>query len=141
MIPIAALPTLNAILNATSALCLVAGVIAVRRAQVSRHIACMIAATAASALFLVSYLTYHAHVGSVRFAGQGALRAAYLAILISHAVLAVVVVPLVLRMIQLAVARRLPEHRRLARVTVPVWLYVSVTGVVVYWMLYRLPLG
>ncbi len=132
------LPTLNAILNATSAAFVIAGVVAVRRSKLGPHIACMMAATVASAAFLVSYLIYHAQVGSVHFTGQGWLRPAYFALLISHAVLAVVIVPLVLRTLYLAGARRVPEHRRLARITVPLWLYVSVTGVVVYGMLYHL---
>jgi uncharacterized membrane protein YozB (DUF420 family) len=134
---LSALPTLNAVLNATSAVLIVGGVVSIARARVGWHIACMMAATLTSAAFLVSYLIYHAQVGSVPFQGQGWVRPVYFAILISHAVLAVVVVPLVLRTIQLAAARRLDAHGRLARVTVPVWLYVSVTGVVVYWMLYR----
>jgi len=98
----------------------------------------MQAAVACSALFLTSYVVYHAQVGSVRFQGQGPIRTAYFAILISHTILAVAVVPLVLITLRHALAGRFDAHRRIARVTLPVWGYVSVTGVVVYWMLYRL---
>jgi len=131
------LPSVNASLNATSAVLLIAGWICVKRAKVNAHIACMISATIVSALFLVSYLIYHAHVGSVPYQGQGWTRPVYFTILISHAILAVVIVPLVLRTIVLAATRRIAAHQRLARVTAPLWLYVSVTGVVVYLMLYR----
>lgn len=98
----------------------------------------MLAAFACSTLFLVSYLTYHAQVGSVRFTGQGAVRTLYFAILISHTALAVLIVPLVLVTLSHALGARFDRHRRIARVTLPLWAYVSVTGVVVYWMLYRL---
>jgi uncharacterized membrane protein YozB (DUF420 family) len=100
----------------------------------------MLAAFASSTLFLVSYLVYHFQVGSVRFRGEGTLRTVYLAILASHTVLAVVVVPLVLTTLARAWKGRFEVHRRIARVTLPIWAYVSVTGVVVYWMLYRLDL-
>ncbi len=98
----------------------------------------MIAALATSALFLVSYLTYHFQVGSVRFTGQGYVRTIYFAVLISHTILAVVIVPLVLVTVARARAGRFEAHRGIARWTLPLWLYVSVTGVVVYWMLYRM---
>ena len=98
----------------------------------------MTAALTCSALFLVSYLTYHAQVGSVRFQGQGPLRTLYFAVLISHTILAVVIVPLVLVTFVRAKRGRFDRHRAIARVTLPLWAYVSVTGVVVYWMLYRL---
>ena len=98
----------------------------------------MLAAASTSAVFLVSYLTYHARVGSVRFTGQGPVRTVYFAILISHTILAIAVLPLVLRTLYLGLRRRDGQHRRIARWTFPVWLYVSVTGVVVYVMLYRL---
>lgn len=98
----------------------------------------MIAALATSALFLVSYLTYHFQVGSVRFTGQGPVRTIYFAVLISHTILAVVIVPLVLVTVARARAGRFEAHRGIARWTLPLWLYVSVTGVVVYWMLYRM---
>ena len=97
----------------------------------------MLAALATSGAFLVSYLTYHFQVGSVRFTGQGPVRTLYFAILISHTILAAAIVPLVLVTVARARGARFEEHRRLARITLPLWLYVSVTGVVVYWMLYR----
>ncbi len=99
----------------------------------------MLAALATSALFLVSYLTYHFQAGSVRFTGQGPVRTLYFAILVSHTVLAAATLPLVLVTVARARAERFEAHRRLARVTLPIWLYVSVTGVAVYWMLYRMP--
>jgi uncharacterized membrane protein YozB (DUF420 family) len=132
------LPTLNAALNATTAVLLLTGWWLVRRGQKQAHRAAMLAAVATSALFLVSYLVYHFEVGSVRFRGQGAVRAVYLAILASHTVLAAAIVPLVLVTLARALRGRFDAHRRLARVTLPLWLWVSVTGVVVYWMLYRL---
>jgi putative membrane protein len=132
------LPTVNAFLNATSAVLLVLGYRAIRRLKIERHRAFMLSAAATSTLFLVSYITYHAHVGSMRFSGQGPIRTVYFAILISHTILAIVIVPLVLRTLYLGLRRRDERHRRVARITFPLWLYVSVTGVVVYWMLYRL---
>jgi uncharacterized membrane protein YozB (DUF420 family) len=98
----------------------------------------MLAALATSALFLVSYLAYHFQVGSVRFTGQGLVRGVYFAVLISHTILAAAIVPLVLVTLVRARAGRFEAHRRIARVTLPLWMYVSVTGVVVYWMLYRM---
>jgi uncharacterized membrane protein YozB (DUF420 family) len=132
------LPALNACLNATSALFLLLAYRAIRRLEVRRHRGLMLAAAAISALFLVSYLTYHARVGSVHFTGQGPIRSVYFTILISHTILAVAVLPLVLRTLFLGLKRRDDPHRRIARWTFPIWLYVSVTGVVVYVMLYRL---
>ena len=99
----------------------------------------MTAAIAVSALFLGCYLVYHYHVGSVPFRGVGPIRVAYLSILLSHTVLAVAVVPMILLTVYRAVRGRFAEHARVARVTFPVWMYVSITGVVVYWMLYRMP--
>ena len=132
------LPALNACLNATSALFLLLAYRAIRRLEIDRHRRLMIAAAITSAVFLASYLTYHAKVGSVRFTGQGPVRTVYFAILISHTILAVAVLPLVLRTLYLGLRRRDDKHRRIARWTFPIWLYVSVTGVVVYVMLYRL---
>ncbi len=132
------LPALNAVLNATSALFLLLAYRAIRRKEVSRHRRLMLTAATISTLFLVGYLTYHARVGSVRFTHQGPARAVYLAILISHTLLAVVTLPLVLRTLFLGLKGRIDRHRRIARWTFPIWLYVSVTGVVVYVMLYRL---
>jgi putative membrane protein len=133
-----ALPTVNALLNTTSALLLSAGWMAIRRRKVEAHTRWMLAAFITSSLFLVSYLTYHYAHGSTRYQGEGWLRQLYFAVLISHTILAIVVVPLVLRTLFLAWRGRLASHRRLARWTLPLWLYVSVTGVVVYLMLYRL---
>ncbi len=132
------LPTLNAFLNATSAGLIVAGLICIRAKQTGAHTACMLGACAVSALFLASYLYYHAQVGSVRFEQTGWIRPVYFSILISHTILAVVIVPLVIRTVWLAMRRRFAAHTALARWTAPLWLYVSVTGVVVYMMLYHL---
>jgi putative membrane protein len=132
------LPALNACLNATSGLFLLLAYRAIRRLEIQRHRGFMLSAASTSAIFLVSYLTYHARVGSVHFAGQGPVRTVYFTILISHTFLAVAVLPLVLRTLYLGLKRRDDSHRRIARWTFPIWLYVSVTGVVVYLMLYRL---
>jgi putative membrane protein len=132
------LPTLNAVLNASSAVLLALGFAMIRAGRREAHRRFMLAAFATSSLFLVSYLAYHFQVGSVRFTGTGALRYVYLTILATHTVLAVVIVPLVLTTLRRGVRGDFPAHRRLARVTLPLWAYVSVTGVVVYWMLYRL---
>ena len=132
------LPTLNAALNAVSALLLLVGFALVRAGRREAHRNAMLAALTTSTLFLASYLVYHLDVGSVRFARSGPIRTVYLAILASHTVLAAAIVPLVLVTLARALAGRFEEHRRLARVTLPLWVYVSVTGVVIYWMLYRL---
>ena len=131
------LPALNAALNATCAVLLAAGYAFIKSKNRRAHAACMISAIGTSALFLVSYLTYHAQVGSVPFRGRGPIRMAYFAILVSHSVLAAVIVPLVIVTFVRAARERFDAHRRIARVTLPLWAYVSVTGVVVYWMLYR----
>ncbi len=135
---VSALPSLNAVLNTTSALLLVTGWWLIRSGRREAHRRAMIAAFAASSLFLVSYLVYHAQVGSVRFAGQGAIRTVYFTLLLSHTVLAVLIVPLVLATLSRGLRGRFDAHRRLARYTLPLWLWVSVSGVLVYWMLYRL---
>jgi uncharacterized membrane protein YozB (DUF420 family) len=132
------LPALNAVLNATSAGLLAIGYVLIRRGRREAHQKVMQAALVCSALFLVSYLTYHAQVGSVRFQGQGPMRTVYFAILISHTILAIVIVPLVIVTFVRARRGRFDRHRAIARVTLPLWAYVSVTGVVVYWMLYRM---
>ena len=134
------LPALNAGLNALCALLLVAGWGLIRMGKREVHAGFMIMAIVVSVLFLTSYLIYHCHVGSVWFPGQGAIRIAYRAILLSHTVLAVAVVPLVAVTFTLATMGRFSTHARVACVTFPVWLYVSVTGVVVYLMLYQMPL-
>jgi putative membrane protein len=132
------LPTLNATLNAASAVLLLFAYAAIRRHEIERHRRLMLSAAFTSTAFLVSYLVYHAQVGSVRFQGQGPVRAVYFTILISHTILAAVIVPLVLRTLYLGLKRRDDRHRRIARWTFPLWLYVSVTGVVIYLMLYQL---
>jgi uncharacterized membrane protein YozB (DUF420 family) len=132
------LPTVNALLNATSAAFLVLAYRAIRRMEIEKHRRWMLRAAATSTLFLASYLIYHAQVGSVRFRGGGPIRQIYFAILLTHTILAIVVVPLVLRTLYLGLRRRDDPHRRIARWTLPIWLYVSVTGVVVYVMLYHL---
>jgi uncharacterized membrane protein YozB (DUF420 family) len=132
------LPTLNAALNASSAACLIAGWLLIRRGHREAHRRAMLGALACSALFLTSYLVYHAQVGSVRFTGQGPIRAVYFTILISHTVLAVVIVPLVLVTLVRALRGRFAAHRAVARFTLPLWGWVSLSGVAVYWMLYRL---
>ena len=132
------LPALNACLNGASALLLAAGYVLIRSGRREAHRRAMLGALACSVVFLASYLTYHAQVGSVRFQGQGTVRVAYFTILISHTVLAAAIVPLVALTVVPALRGRFDRHRRLARVTLPLWGYVSVTGVVIYWMLYRL---
>ena len=129
------LADLNATLNATATVLIVAGLLAIQRRRETLHKRLMLAATAVSAAFLVSYLIYHAKVGSVPY--RGTLGAVYYPILISHIVLAAAVAPLVLLTVRAGLKDQRPRHRRLARVTAPIWLYVSVTGVVVYVMLYR----
>jgi uncharacterized membrane protein YozB (DUF420 family) len=138
MLTLRDLPTLNAALNATCAVLLWLGYRAIRRGDRVVHERFMLGALATSSLFLASYLVYHFNVGSVRFTGQGLVRTVYFTILLTHTVLAVVIVPLVLTTVVRALRERFPEHRRIARVTLPLWGYVSVTGVVIYWMLYRL---
>ncbi|MBI4414340.1 MAG: DUF420 domain-containing protein [candidate division NC10 bacterium] len=132
------LPALNAALNGISALLLASGYLCIRRQRVTAHKMCMGSAFVTSTLFLISYLTYHYHVGSVPFGGRGWIRAAYLTILISHTILAATIVPLALVTLSRALRGRFSKHVRVARWTLPLWLYVSVTGVVVYWMLYHL---
>jgi uncharacterized membrane protein YozB (DUF420 family) len=132
------LPTLNAGLNAASFALLLLGFWLVRRGRREAHRKAMLLALATSAAFLVSYLVYHAQVGSVRFAGQGPVRTLYFAVLISHTVLAAAIVPLVVLTAGRALRGRFEAHRAVARVTLPLWLWVSASGVAVYWMLYRL---
>jgi uncharacterized membrane protein YozB (DUF420 family) len=132
------LPTLNAGLNAVSAILLVRGYGFIRAGRRAAHRNAMIAAFAVSALFLASYLFYHARAGSVPFTGAGPVRAVYFTVLISHSVLAAAVPVLALLTLWRAARGRFDSHRRLARWTLPLWLYVSVTGVIVYWMLYRM---
>lgn len=132
------LPALNASLNALASLFLLAGFVFVRQKRVEAHRLCMLAALATSVLFLASYVVYHANIGSRPFTGTGPIRVVYFAILISHVILAIAIVPLVLITVSRALARRFDQHRRVARITWPLWMYVSVTGVLVYLMLYRM---
>lgn len=132
------LPTLNAGLNLGAAVLLVSGWLAIRSRRTELHRWLMVSAFLCSTVFLACYLYYHYHVGSVRFQGQGPVRTLYFSILLTHTVLAVAIVPMIMRTFFLAWKQRFLEHARLARWTLPLWLYVSVTGVVVYWMLYRL---
>lgn len=138
MIPLADFPALDACLNAASAILLTAGYLCIRRRRILAHKTCMLSAFAASALFLICYVWYHLHHGVTRFPGGGWVRGFYFVLLGSHSALAVVIVPLVLVTLYRAWRERFELHRRIARWTLPLWLYVSVTGVVVYWMLYHL---
>jgi uncharacterized membrane protein YozB (DUF420 family) len=132
------LPAVNATLNSLSAILLMTGYVFIRQKNITAHKLCMISALGASALFLTSYLIYHYHVGSKPFGGQGAIRIVYFSILISHTILAVTIVPLALITLSRALKQRFDKHKRIARWTLPIWLYVSVTGVTVYWMLYQM---
>ena len=135
---LSSLPTLNAILNSISGLLLVTGYLLIRQRRIRAHRACMLGAFTTSTLFLISCVVYHANVGSIAFTGRGTIRAVYFTILISHIVLAASIVPLALVTLVQALRERFDRHARIARWTLPIWLYVSVTGVVVYLMLYRL---
>ena len=130
------LPAVNATLNAVSAILLIAGYLLIRQRRVTEHRRIMLAAFATSTMFLVSYLVYHANVGSRPFNGVGPIRTVYFAILVSHIILAAAILPLALITLSRALGARFDAHRRIARWTLPIWLYVSVTGVVVYVMLY-----
>ena len=131
------LPTLNAFLNASTGILLLFGYYFIRRGKRSIHKKLMIAAFSTSVAFLVSYLYYHSQVGSIPFKGTGSARTVYFSILISHTILAAVIVPMAVVTLSRGLASRFDKHRRIARVTLPVWLYVSVTGVAVYIMLYH----
>jgi putative membrane protein len=132
------LPTVDAFLNTTSAVLLGLGYYFIRRRNIRAHKTCMIAAVGTSTLFLACYLTYHYFHGTTRFTGQGTVRTVYLTILGTHTVVAVAVVPLVILTLHRAFRARFDLHKRIARWTLPIWLYVSITGVIVYWMLYHL---
>ena len=131
-------PKINATLNGCTALLLVTGRTLIARGKMAAHRAVMLTAFATSSLFLASYLYYHAHVGSVHFPGTGWWRVIYFTILTSHTILAAAIVPLVLITLSRALRQRFDRHRAIARWTFPLWLYVSVTGVVIYLMLYRI---
>jgi uncharacterized membrane protein YozB (DUF420 family) len=136
-VTVSVLPAVNASLNALSAVLLVCGYVLIRRGRINQHRRCMIAAFATSSLFLVCYLVYHAQVGSVPFRRQGFVRPLYFTILITHVTLAASVLPLALVTLARGLKARYPQHRRIARWTFPIWLYVSVTGVLVYVLLYQ----
>jgi putative membrane protein len=138
LIPVSQLPAVNAALNSLSAILLVGGYLFIRSRNIKAHKACMLSAFGSSILFLASYLIYHYQVGSVPFKGQGGVRLVYFTILLTHTILATTVVPLALVTLFRAFKERFDAHRRIARWTFPIWLYVSVTGVIVYWMLYRM---
>lgn len=132
------LPALNASLNATSFVLLITGWFLIKSGRREAHKRCMIAALAVSAMFLTSYVIYHLNVGSVPFQKTGWIRTLYFAVLIPHVILAVVIVPMVLITVSRALSSRFDKHKAIARITLPLWLYVSVTGVVVYLMLYQM---
>src|SRR5262245_35963310 len=137
MLSVTDLPAVNAALNASSAVLLATGYRFIRRRQVTAHKRCMLAACATSALFLLSYLTYHYQVGSMPFRGQGWVRSLYFTILISHTILAAVIVPLAILTLFRAWKADFNRHVRIARWTLPIWFYVSLTGVIIYVMLYQ----
>jgi len=137
MISVSDLPILNATLNTTSAILVGAGFYFIRKKNIRAHKACMVSALAVSAIFLTSYLIYHYNVGSVRFTKQGWIRSVYFPLLLTHTVLAAVILPMVLRTAWLAFANRISKHRAIAKWTFPIWMYVSITGVIVYLLLYQ----
>ena len=132
------LPTLNAFLNGTSALLVLSGYRQIKHSNKAAHKKFMLSAIAVSAIFFASYLTYHWEVGSVKFQGSGVIRWLYFSVLITHTILAVIIVPMVLRTVYLALKGKFSNHRKIARWTFPVWVYVSFSGIVVYLMLYHL---
>ncbi len=138
MLTLSDLPTLNATLNGISFAILLTGYYFIRQGKIIAHKTCMLSALAASILFLTSYLVYHYNVGSVRFTKEGWIRPVYFTTLISHTVLAVAVVPLAVITLYRAWKEKFARHVKIARWTLPIWLYVSVTGVIIYLMLYRI---
>ena len=138
MLEISHLPTVNATLNTISCILLITGYVQIRQRKIKAHKNCMLAAFGVSVLFLISYVIYHVNAGSKEFTKQGWIRPVYFTILISHIILAFVIVPLALRTLYLAWRERFEAHRRIAKITFPIWLYVSVTGVLIYLMLYQL---
>ena len=138
MISIHSLPTLNACLNSLSAIFLITGYICIRRKKITAHKTAMLSAFVTSSLFLTSYLVYHYYTGTHPFPGHGWIRPVYFGILISHTILAAAIVPMILVTLRRAWTGRFQYHAQIARRTLPLWLYVSVTGVVVYWMIYHL---
>jgi uncharacterized membrane protein YozB (DUF420 family) len=136
VIPLYKFPAIIASLNGTCAILLLSGYAFIRTGKIRLHRLCMLTAFACSTVFLILYVYFHLHAGIIRFGGQGAIRAVYFTILISHTILAIVIVPLVLITLTRALREQFALHRAIARWTFPLWLYVSVTGVVVYWLLY-----
>ena len=136
ILPLRSLPAVNASLNAACTVLLLTGYFFIRRRKIVYHRACMVAAFVCSTVFLILYLYFHFHAGVIRFGGQGWIRPVYFGLLLTHTTLAVVIVPLVLITLGRAWRGRFVEHRAIARWTLPLWLYVSVTGVIVYWLLY-----
>jgi uncharacterized membrane protein YozB (DUF420 family) len=132
------LPHVNACLNGTSALLLLTGYTFIRKSNVAAHRTCQMLALSVSILFLISYLTYHFNHGATRFQGTGIVRPIYFTVLLSHTILAIVIVPLVILTFYRAFRKDFTRHRRIARITLPLWLYVCVTGVIVYLMLYQI---
>jgi uncharacterized membrane protein YozB (DUF420 family) len=137
-VTVADLPTVNALLNGTAGVLLLSGWLLIRRGRINAHRRCMLGAFATSCVFLACYVVYHAQAGSRPFTGQGAVRVLYFAILITHVILAAGIVPLALMTLVRGLRRDDARHRQIARWTYPLWMYVSVTGVVIYLMLYRL---
>jgi len=138
MIDYSTLPAVNATLNATSGIFLLTGYVLIKKRQINAHRNAMLAAFASSTLFLTSYLVYHYHAGSRPFPGVGAIRLVYFAILISHVLLAIAILPLAISTLTKGLRGQYDRHKRVAKWTFPLWMYVSVTGVVVYVMLYQL---
>jgi uncharacterized membrane protein YozB (DUF420 family) len=136
LISVRDLPTVNAVLNATSAVLLTIGYLLIRQRRIEAHRKVMLTAFGTSSLFLICYLVYHYQVGSVKFPGTGTIRTVYLTILATHTALAALVPPLAIITLNRGLKKKYDRHRKIARWTLPIWLYVSVTGVVVYWMLY-----
>jgi uncharacterized membrane protein YozB (DUF420 family) len=133
---LADLPTLNALLNATSAILLMIGFMHIKRGRINAHRRVMLTAFAVSALFMISYVTYHANIGSKPYTGTGMMRTIYFAILIPHVILAAAVLPLALVTLSRGLRMEVETHRKIAKITLPIWMFVSVTGVIVYLMLY-----
>lgn len=138
VLEISDLPTVNASLNSFSAIILIVGYVFIRQKKIAAHKKCMLAAFSVSVLFLISYVIYHANAGSTPFTKHGWIRPVYFTILISHIILAFLIVPLAIRTLYLAWRERFEQHRRIAKITFPIWLYVSITGVLIYLMLYQM---
>ena len=136
LLPLSSLPAVNASLNGTCGVFLLVGYSFIRRGKMFPHKVCMIIAVLCSAVFLACYVYFHAHAGIIRFGGQGWIRPVYFTLLISHTILAVLIVPLVIITLSRALREKFDRHRAIARWTFPLWLYVSVTGVIIYWLLY-----